>query len=227
MKNTIERFITGPIETNTFVISNDKNKCLVIDPSSDCAGHLILDEAAKRGWRIAHLWYTHAHFDHIMGIPEIVREFPGIIVFVHPADRPFLLDSQKNGAIMLGTEFQYQGTVRELTEGEQTIGSFTMNVRHLPGHTPGGCALVFDDVCISGDALFASSIGRTDFGKYSNQTDDLAGRYDRISGARQSHDHRQGTPEQSVYTINFHCAHKRRVVRCKSTIFIMSFAFCG
>ncbi|MDD5673328.1 MAG: MBL fold metallo-hydrolase [Chitinivibrionales bacterium] len=161
MKYKVERFVTGPIETNTYVIYNIHQACLIIDPSSGCSE--VLDYCKKHSLAVEAIVLTHAHFDHIMGIPEIVGEFPEVVVYVHRDDRLFLQDTQKNGAIMLGTTFSYRGALRELTEGDQTIGSFTMKIVHLPGHTPGGCALVFDDVCISGDVLFASSIGRSDF----------------------------------------------------------------
>ena len=57
-------FTLGPAQTNAYLVADsDTNEAVVIDPAWD--GHVILAEAEKRGWRIGHLWYTHAHFDHI------------------------------------------------------------------------------------------------------------------------------------------------------------------
>ena len=56
----------GPVATNSYLIADPQTReAAVIDPAWD--GHIILAEAQKRNWRIAHLWYTHAHFDHIGG----------------------------------------------------------------------------------------------------------------------------------------------------------------
>src|SRR5512147_1630634 len=62
----IVSFTLGPAQTNAYLVADSETKeAAVIDPAWD--GHIILAEAQKRGWRIAHLWYTHAHFDHIGG----------------------------------------------------------------------------------------------------------------------------------------------------------------
>ena len=77
----IVSFTLGPVQTNAYLVADSETKeAAVIDPAWD--GHLILAEAQKRGWRIAHLWYTHAHFDHIGGAGAIAV-IPG-----HLADAP-------------------------------------------------------------------------------------------------------------------------------------------
>ena len=58
----IVSFTLGPAQTNAYLVAHsDTKEAVVIDPSWD--GHVILDAAKKRGWRIGHMWYTHAHFD--------------------------------------------------------------------------------------------------------------------------------------------------------------------
>ena len=63
------------------------------------------------------------------------------------------------GRISLAPTYAFSGATHDLTEGNMRIGSFDCIVLHLPGHTPGGCALIFDGQCLSGDSLFAGSNG--------------------------------------------------------------------
>ncbi len=77
----IVSFTLGPVETNAYLIADSVSgdpstptavsgqAAAVIDPAWD--GEVILQAAQKRNWRIAHLWYTHAHFDHIGGAAEL------------------------------------------------------------------------------------------------------------------------------------------------------------
>ena len=82
----IVTFTLGPAMTNAYLVADSETKeAAVIDPAWD--GHAILTEAIRRGWRIAHLWYTHAHFDHIGGAAAIADALnPLPLVALHPAD---------------------------------------------------------------------------------------------------------------------------------------------
>jgi hydroxyacylglutathione hydrolase len=61
----------GPVQTNAYLVADDATKvaAAVIDPAAE--GHLILDEAARRNWRITNIWLTHAHFDHLAGAAAV------------------------------------------------------------------------------------------------------------------------------------------------------------
>jgi hydroxyacylglutathione hydrolase len=160
----IKKFVTGPIETNTYVVAGEKRQCLIIDPSSGCdevLGHIRLKKLEP-----AAILLTHAHFDHILGIPELQEKVACLPVWVHPDDRRLLTDAEYNGAFMIGSGFTYAGETLELSEGRLAIGDFVFTALHVPGHSPGGCAFVFVDNgethCFAGDSLFAGSIGRYD-----------------------------------------------------------------
>jgi glyoxylase-like metal-dependent hydrolase (beta-lactamase superfamily II) len=171
-------FTLGPAQTNAYLVADSETKdAAVIDPAWD--GHLILEAAGQRSWRIAHLWYTHAHFDHIGGAGAIADALnPLPLVALHPNDH--VLWRAGGGGALFGFDIDpgpeptidfYQGQILRL-------GSVEFEVRFTPGHTPGHCVLYVASpraersepigersrsVCFCGDVIFAGSVGRTDF----------------------------------------------------------------
>jgi hydroxyacylglutathione hydrolase len=158
-------FILGPAQTNAYLVADpDSKDAAVIDPAWD--GKLILSEARRRGWRIAHLWYTHAHFDHIGGAAEIADapEGPLSLVALHPDDH--VLWRAGGGGALFGFKIDPgpEPTI-DFEHGQiLRLGSAQFEVRYTPGHTPGHCVLVCAEakVCFCGDLIFAGSVGRTD-----------------------------------------------------------------
>lgn len=152
----MERFTiqTGSYAVNTSVVSNG-GKALIIDPGAD-AGYII-GQLEKKGLEPSAILLTHAHFDHIGAIPDLQHAFPGLPLYVHPADlmilsHPVNQMPPEYPAIGIPSDIR---DCRELKEAE---------VIETPGHTPGGVCYHFpeDKLLISGDTLFAGSIGRTD-----------------------------------------------------------------
>ncbi len=157
-------FTLGPVQTNAYLVADSEtHDAAVIDPAWD--GHTILAEAQKRGWRIAHLWYTHAHFDHIGGAGAIADGLnPLPMVALHPNDH--VLWRAEGGAPLFGFKIDpgpeptidlYQGQILKL-------GSVEFEVRFTPGHTTGHCIFYVPSasVCFCGDLIFHESVGRTD-----------------------------------------------------------------
>jgi glyoxylase-like metal-dependent hydrolase (beta-lactamase superfamily II) len=157
-------FTLGPAVTNAYLVADSETKeAAVIDPAWD--GQIILEAARQRGWRIAHLWYTHAHFDHIGGAGAIADALnPLPLVALHPNDH--VLWRAGGGGAFFGFDIDpgpeptidfYQGQILRL-------GSVGFEVRFTPGHTPGHCILYVasEKVCFCGDLIFAGSVGRTD-----------------------------------------------------------------
>ncbi|MBD3421214.1 MAG: MBL fold metallo-hydrolase [Chitinivibrionales bacterium] len=161
MPLTIKRLPLGPIETNSYVVANDENACLIIDPSQGCEE--LFSHVNEHKLKPAAIVLTHGHFDHIMGIPEVRERFGEIDVWAHPAEELLLTNSMYNASAMMGIEFTYTGPVRHLTEGRVAIGEFEADVLHIPGHSPGSVVVCIENNCFCGDVIFAGSIGRTDF----------------------------------------------------------------
>jgi glyoxylase-like metal-dependent hydrolase (beta-lactamase superfamily II) len=157
-------FTLGPAQTNAYLAADpDSGDAAVIDPAWD--GKLILSEARTRGWRIAHLWYTHAHFDHIGGAAEIADALnPLPLVALHPDDH--VLWRAGGGGALFGFKIDPgpEPTI-DFTHGQiLRLGQAQFEVRYTPGHTLGHCVLYCAEakVCFCGDLIFAGSVGRTD-----------------------------------------------------------------
>ncbi len=157
-------FRLGPVQTNAYLIADgETGDAAVIDPAWD--GQVILQEAIGRGWRIAHLWYTHAHFDHIGGAGAIADSLnPLPLVALHPADH--VLWRAEGGAPLFGFRIDPgpEPTI-DLNQGQKLLlGKIELEVRHTPGHTPGHCVFYVPSsaICFCGDLIFQRGVGRTD-----------------------------------------------------------------
>jgi len=160
----IMTFVLGPAQTNAYLVADsDTREAAVIDPSWD--GELILSEAQKRGWRIAHLWYTHAHFDHIGGAAAIADALnPLPLVALHPDDH--VLWRAGGGGAVFGFDIDPgpEPTI-DLVQGQiLRLGTVEFEVRYTPGHTRGHCVFYVaqQSICFCGDLIFKNSVGRTD-----------------------------------------------------------------
>jgi hydroxyacylglutathione hydrolase len=157
-------FTAGPAQTNGYLVADSETReAAVIDPAWD--GHLILEEAQKRGWRIGHLWYTHAHFDHIGGAAAIADALnPLPLVALHPNDH--VLWRAGGGGALFGYDIDPgPEPIVDFDQGQiLLLGSTKFEVRFTPGHTPGHCILYVESakLCFCGDLIFAGSVGRTD-----------------------------------------------------------------
>jgi len=160
----IVSFTLGPAQTNAYLVADSETKeAAVIDPAWD--GPIILEAARTRGWRIAHLWYTHAHFDHIGGAGAIADALnPLPLVALHPNDH--VLWRAGGGGALFGFDIDPgpEPTI-DFSQGQiLRLGSVDFEVRFTPGHTPGHCVLYVPlaRLCFCGDVIFAGSVGRTD-----------------------------------------------------------------
>lgn len=160
----IRSYVVGLAQENCYIIANKQKDALIIDPGDQ--GSMLIKEIRKQGLKPLAILLTHTHFDHIGAVDE-VRDAFQIPVYVHKKEQSWLQKPALNGS---GKYREIPDMiVREADEilsedGLLTIGDFTMDVRHTPGHSPGSISFVFESegFAIVGDTLFQGSIGRTD-----------------------------------------------------------------
>ena len=167
----VEKFVTGLISTNCYlVINEDTKQAVVIDPAA-CPSYLM-SHIKSEGLKVEAILLTHGHFDHIMGIDGFLSEFD-VPVYVHEDDADAMEDPVLNQSSTYTSGYTF-GKARYLRDHQtlELVG-YTFQVIHTPGHTKGGCCyyVASEDVLFSGDTLFQNSVGRTDF--VNSSTSDL------------------------------------------------------
>lgn len=160
----VHTFPLGPIQTNCYVIEDQEQNCLIVDPGEE--GETFIEEIKRRSLKPVAILLTHAHFDHI-GALDAVRDAFSIPVYLHKAEADWLGDPALNGSGRYPGLPQVKNREADIlleTESELTVGPFTMEVRHTPGHSPGSVCYIFeeDGFAVVGDTLFNGSVGRTD-----------------------------------------------------------------
>ena len=171
--------------TNCYVVApGPGEQCLVVDPGIGVLDRL--DELlAQHRLHPAAVLLTHGHLDHAFSVAPVCGA-RGITAYVHPADREMLADPAKGLSVdlsaLFGGRLSYTEPedVAELTDGATlSLAGLEITVDHAPGHTGGsvlfrlpgaGTSWETDEVCLSGDVLFAGSIGRTDLPGGSTET---------------------------------------------------------
>jgi len=155
-------------QTNTYVIAPESGgPAVVVDAPADPEGVGAL--LAKHDLTPIAVLLTHGHIDHVGGIDAIVS--PTVTAYLHPDDVDMARHPGDQLRALLGsTVGDLDGDVvtsafTDLSDGQRLdLAGIAFDVIHTPGHTPGHCCFHIEDegVLLSGDHLFAGSIGRTD-----------------------------------------------------------------
>jgi hydroxyacylglutathione hydrolase len=163
----IETQAVGPFFKNGFVVACPRTReAVLIDPGDEVAALLSFISAEKL--QVRHILLTHAHVDHVTGVPAAKRAL-GAPVYLHPDDL-FLYERALEQGRMFGIPVTPLPPVDEFYSAGEAIafGDLEARPHHTPGHCPGGVCLQIGpqggagaDLFV-GDTLFAGSIGRTD-----------------------------------------------------------------
>jgi glyoxylase-like metal-dependent hydrolase (beta-lactamase superfamily II) len=166
----IQSIPVGMIGTNCYVLGDESTKSLaIIDPGDDAKD--IAAMVKRSGMEVKMILLTHGHFDHVTAVPELVKLYPDVPVYIHPKD---LAQAQEPNQFSNG--IGKIDAMRFYEDGDTVqLGNLTIQVLSTPGHTPGSVTLLCGDAMFSGDTLFAGSCGRTDFpgGSYKQMMESL------------------------------------------------------
>ncbi len=162
----IKTFYFNDLRECTYVLWDETNECVVVDPgcNSNSEKERLEKFIESSALKPVMLLNTHGHFDHIMGNAFVATKWH-IRTYIHPDDKSHL-----ERALQYSEMFGYKIDeppldTADLKDGDTLrFGNSSLAVIHTPGHTRGGVSFysMEDKFVITGDALFAGSIGRTD-----------------------------------------------------------------
>ena len=186
----VASFPSAAFGTNVYVVAPQRGEqCVIIDPGLEVAAGVeeILRDAHLEPVAVL---LTHGHIDHTFSVIPVGQP-RGLPAYIHAADRELLADPMKG--ISRQTQEMFGGRldwvepddVRVIDGSPLELAGLTMTIDHAPGHTPGSVMFrmagspegqePMEQTLISGDVLFAGSIGRTDLpgGSHAQMMDSL------------------------------------------------------
>jgi hydroxyacylglutathione hydrolase len=144
----VKSFAVGWLSTNCYVVGCEETReAAVIDPGmeSEAEAEPIMDFIKQNSLHIKYIINTHGHPDHVAG-NALMKEATGAPILIHESNP------------------EHVQADRKLRDGDAIqVGTLNLKVLHTPGHTKDGISLLGDNAVFTGDALFAGSVGRTDF----------------------------------------------------------------
>jgi hydroxyacylglutathione hydrolase len=159
----LEMLTVGPFQENCYVIGDEATgEGALIDPGDEAARIALAVERTNLeiGWIII----THAHIDHVGAVAALVDEY-ACPVLMHAEAEP-MLGQLPTQAMMMGLRFGKVPAVDRHIEDDEVleVGGLELKALYTPGHAPGHLAFYLESegLILSGDALFAGSVGRTD-----------------------------------------------------------------
>jgi glyoxylase-like metal-dependent hydrolase (beta-lactamase superfamily II) len=168
--------------TNCWVIApGERSECIIVDPGMPDISAEIQSLVSQHHLKPVASFLTHAHLDHTFSIKPLADGY-GIPAYIHSEDRRFIaepsgLHGGEFNQALSGMSFEEPNDVRELRNDEKVeVLGLSLRAIHAPGHTKGSLMyLLNEEILISGDVLFAGSVGRTDLptGSSSDMTSTL------------------------------------------------------
>jgi glyoxylase-like metal-dependent hydrolase (beta-lactamase superfamily II) len=164
----IQGFPLGDWQTNSYLVwveHQGRKPAWIVDAGDQPAA--LIDAVRRSGAEVEAILFTHAHLDHIMGVPDLLRALGDLPRLAHAAEHAWFADPLLNlSALAHVPPVSVAKPTGTLAEGDTLqLGPTGWRVMHTPGHSPGSVSLICDAAAaaIVGDTLFAGSVGRSDF----------------------------------------------------------------
>jgi len=164
----IETFVEPMFGENGFVISvQDGGPCWIVDPGFPPQCEEILMYITRHQLKPAAIVLTHGHADHIAGVEHILRDWPDLPIWIGREDDRMLIDAHANLSAPFGVCLRAPKSADKFLDpgAKLELDGTVWYVLDTSGHSPGGRSLYCPKAgaVVVGDALFAGSVGRTDF----------------------------------------------------------------
>ncbi len=163
---TIRQFVFNLFATNTYVVSDETNKCVIIDAGcyTKDEENEIIDYIKDNKLEPVALLNTHCHVDHVCGVAFLKQKY-NIDFYANNTDN-YILEQVVNSAITYGMQIEQPPKIDKMLNDGDTFnfGNTEFKICLVPGHTKGSIAYYCEKekIIFSGDVLFDGSIGRTD-----------------------------------------------------------------
>ncbi|MGN0733455.1 MAG: MBL fold metallo-hydrolase [Emergencia sp.] len=159
---TVKKFITGPVQANTYLVYDDTKDGFVVDPGAYNAQLNQMIE--QEGINLKYIVLTHGHADHIGGVESVLKLCPDAKIIAHKLEEEMLTKPELNISVEIyGKPIIIKTDIFVDDMDSVKCGNMELVFMHTPGHSVGGMCILCDGCIFSGDTLFRASIGRTDF----------------------------------------------------------------
>lgn len=158
----IKNVVVGPLQANCFIVADEKTKkAMVIDPGDE--PEMIMNIIKNNNLIVDYIICTHGHFDHVGAVSDI-KNGTNADVLIHK-DELQIYKAALDMAAFWGYDLDPLPDPDRFVDDEEEIkvGNLVFKVMHTPGHSPGCICIYGEGIVITGDTLFAGSVGRTDF----------------------------------------------------------------
>ena len=159
----LEMLTVGPFQENCYIIGDEESGVgALVDPGDEAARIVLAVEQTYL--EVGSIIVTHAHIDHVGAVAALVDEYT-CPVLMHAGAEP-MLKQLPIQAMMMGLKFGKVPAVDHHIDDEEVleVGGLRLRSLYTPGHAPGHLAFYVEEqgLVVSGDALFAGSVGRVD-----------------------------------------------------------------
>ena len=159
---TVKKFITGPVQANTYLVYDETKDGFVVDPGAYNAQLNQMIE--QEGINLKYIVLTHGHADHIGGVESVLKLCPDAKIIAHRLEEEMLTKPELNISVEIyGKPIVIKTDIFVDDMDSVKCGNMELVFMHTPGHSVGGMCILCDGCIFSGDTLFCCSVGRSDF----------------------------------------------------------------